>query len=130
MTSNSSKSKFRNDNDYSMSDILQEFEELLRLKEYYSQGNIDIYKASFKQIREALGKEYVDNIDEKITRWLNVTKVEYFYNKLPVVLYFEAKMLFRDGYFEAVVSMSRIIGNDLCRNSNENFSSFRYCSRN
>lgn len=69
---------------------------------------------SFSQIKEALGDEYVKNIDEKIERWINVTKVEYFYNKLPIVPYFEAKMLFRDGYFESVVSMCRIICEMIC----------------
>jgi hypothetical protein len=99
---------------YSMSDILQEFEELLRLRDYYAQGNKVMHDTSFSQIKEALGDEYAKNIDEKIERWVNVTKVEYFYNKLPIVPYFEAKMLFRDGYFESVVSMCRIICEMIC----------------
>jgi len=97
-----------------MSDILQEFEELLRLREHYFQRNKEMFDASFGQIKKALGSEYVDNIDEKIQRWINVTKVEYFYNKPPVIPYFEAKMLFRDGYFESVIAMSRIICEMIC----------------
>lgn len=97
-----------------MSDILQEFEELLRLREHYFRGDKLMHDASFDQIKKALGSEYVDNIDEKIVRWINVTKAEYFYNKPPVIPYFEAKMLFRDGYFESVVSMSRIICEMIC----------------
>lgn len=97
-----------------MNDILQEFEELLRLREFYFQNNKEMHDATFSQIKEALGNEYIENIDEKIERWVNSTKIEYFYNKPPVVPYFEAKMLFRDGYFESVISICRIICEMIC----------------
>lgn len=97
-----------------MSDILQEFEELIRIREHFDRSDRISHDGAFNDIKKALGDEYIANIEEKIERWISVTKVEYFLNKPPVVPYFEAKMLFRDGYFESVVSMCRIICEMIC----------------
>lgn len=97
-----------------MKKILQEFEHLLRLREFNSAGNKLLEQKAYSEVKSSLGKEYIDNIDEKILRWINVTKAEYFLDKKSVETYLEAKMLFRDGFFKAGISVCRTICEMIC----------------
>jgi len=67
-----------------------------------------------QSIRKDLSCEYLDNLDKKIERWVNITNYTYFESKKPVVYYIEAKMLYRDGFFEAAISMARSICEMIC----------------
>lgn len=88
--------------------ILQEFEYLLKAKSSHS--DTEKYNRHFKEIKEALGNEYLDNLDEKIERWIKVTHYEMFSESNPVKFYFQAKMLYRDGFYEAAI----VIGRSIC----------------
>jgi len=97
-----------------MKQILQEFEHILRLREFISTGDKLRQKQAYNEVKESLGNEYVDNIDEKILRWISATKAEYFLDKKSVETYFEAKMLYRDGFFRGCISVCRTICEMVC----------------
>lgn len=88
--------------------ILQEFEYLLKAKSAHS--NAEKFKKYFEKIKQDLGAEYLDNIDEKIQRWIESTHYEMFADSKPVQFYIQAKMLYRDGFYEAAI----IIGRSIC----------------
>ena len=95
-------------------DIVSDFEELLKLKNFQRDNEKKPYECTYEQISRSLSNEYVENIDEKIRRWLIVTHVLYFKDVVPVKFYLQAKMLFRDGFYEAAITSSRSICEMIC----------------
>ncbi len=95
-------------------DIVSDFEELLKLKEFQRDNEKKPYECTYEQISKSLSNEYVENIDEKIRRWLSVTHFLYFEDVVPVKFYLQAKMLFRDGFYEAAITISRSICEMIC----------------
>ncbi len=96
-------------------DYISEFEELLKLKDFSKNSKMKMpFDCTYECIAKALQDEYVDNINEKIKRWVNVTHVMYFKNVKPVEYYFQAKMLYRDGFYEASIILSRTVCELIC----------------
>ncbi len=95
-------------------DILEEFEPLLEARAAAKSGNHQVYERLLQEIEQELGDEYVANIHRKIERWLEVTVVQYFYDRRPVQFYFQAKMLYRDGFYEAAIMLCRSISEMIC----------------
>jgi hypothetical protein len=91
--------------------ILSEYEYLLRIKDAGSKKQHDKF---LDQIRKDLSGEYLDNLDKKIERWVDVTNYMYLESNKPVEFYIQAKMLYRDGFFEASIQMSRSICEMIC----------------
>lgn len=94
--------------------IVQEYEELIGALGAYTRGDKPSYDSFVDDIRRDLSKEYNGNIDEKIQRWIEVTRVQYFHKARPVDFYIQAKMLYRDGFFEAAIMMCRSTAEMTC----------------
>ncbi len=92
--------------------ILQEFDYLLKAKS--ANSNVKKYNLYLEQIKRALGNEYLDNLDEKIERWIDSTRYEMFSDCKPVQFYFQTKMLYRDGFYEAAIVVGRSICEMFC----------------
>ena len=73
-------------------DIISDFEELFKLKEFYKDNKKEPYECTYELISHSLKNEYIDNIDSKIERWINISHVLYFKDVSPVKFYFQAKM--------------------------------------
>lgn len=95
-------------------DIISDFEELFRLKEFHKDKKKEPYECTYEQISHSLKNEYIENIDSKIERWVNISNVLYFKDVAPVKFYLQAKMLFRDGFYEAAITISRSICEMIC----------------
>lgn len=98
------------DNDY-----ISEFEELIKLKEFSKKQEFKIpYDCTWELISKALENEYFENINDKIKRWVDVTHVMYFEEVRSVKYYFQSKMLYRDGFYESSIALSRSISEMVC----------------
>jgi len=99
--------------------IILEYEELFKIKKFYEEMKKDSkmqmpFECTYERLKDDLKNQYTENIGEKISRWINITKVPYFYDVLPVRFYIQAKMLYRDGFYEAAISVSRSICEMIC----------------
>lgn len=94
--------------------IIAEYEELVKMKEFYFEKKKEPFECTYQAILKALQKEYTANLGEKLNRWVNITNARYFKNSMPVAYYFQAKMLFRDGYYEATITLARSICEMIC----------------
>lgn len=108
--------------------IIEEYEYLLGALGAFCRGDKESYDSFIDDIRQDMSKEYNQNIDEKILRWIEVTRIKSFHRAQPVYSYIQAKMLYRDGFFEAAIMMSRstaeMVCYDLLRTVNHPFGSF------
>lgn len=95
-------------------EIISDFEELFKLREFHKDKKRLPFECTYEQISRTLKNEYVENIDDKIERWMNISHVLYFKKALSVRFYLQAKMLFRDGFYEAAITMSRSICEIIC----------------
>lgn len=94
--------------------IIAEFEELLKVKEFHKEGNWLALDNTHQAILKALSLEYNGNLKNKVDRWINVTNARYFQYSLPVTYYFQSKMLYRDGFYEAAIILTRSICEMIC----------------
>ncbi len=94
--------------------IISDFEELFKLKEFSEKKEKVPYENTYEQIVRSIKIEYEATIDKKVKRWVNISHVLYFKNVLPVKYYLQAKMLFRDGFYESAITMSRSICEMIC----------------
>lgn len=94
---------------------ISEFEELLKIKDFSQNREMKMpFYCTYELIAKALKEEYVETIDEKIKRWVDATHVLYFENVKPVTYYLQAKMLYRDGFYEASIVLSRSVCEMIC----------------
>ncbi|MCK9320024.1 hypothetical protein [Methanoculleus sp.] len=105
---------------------ISEFEELLKLRIFAEIPNSRVPFENTKEIiSKALINEYIGNIEEKINRWVSVTCIPFFKEAKPIKYYFQSKMLFRDGFYESAIALSRsiceMICYDLIKNNNHPF---------
>jgi len=94
--------------------ILQEYEYLLGASGAAARGDGQSYESFFADIREDVSGEYGGNLDDKIRRWVDVTRAQYWRQSQSVEFYTQAKMLYRDGFYEATIMMSRSICEMIC----------------
>ena len=95
--------------------IIEEFEELIKLFDFFVKKKKVAYENTLERISNALKTEYADSINEKIIRWAEVTRFQYFQESTPVKFYLQAKMLYRDGYFESAIMITRSICEMICQ---------------
>lgn len=88
---------------------ISEFEELLKIKEFHEKKMKMPFDCTYEQIAKSLKREYNENITEKINRWIDITHIPYFENVISVTYYLQAKMLYRDGFYEAAIMLTRSI---------------------
>jgi hypothetical protein len=94
--------------------ILQEYEYLFGAAKAQSQNKRENAESFINDIRKDLSGEYNDNIDEKIQRWIDVTRIHMFFESRPVEFFIQTKMLYRDGFFEATIMMGRSVCEMVC----------------
>jgi hypothetical protein len=94
--------------------ILQEYELLIGANLARTRGDQESYESFLNDIQKDLNEEYIGNLDEKIDRWLDVTRIMHFRNERPVELYMQAKLLYRDGFYEAAIMFSRSTAEFIC----------------
>ncbi|QXU42847.1 hypothetical protein [Pedobacter sp. D749] len=98
-----------------MNELFTEFEELLKIQEFSLKKELRIaYLCTYEKIAKALKDEYSENIDDKVNRWVEVTKLQYFEKVAPITYFFQAKMLYRDGFYESSIMLSRSISEMVC----------------
>lgn len=99
--------------------IISEYEELLKIQEFSKLRKVDAkmqmpFECTYERLKNDLKNQYIENIDEKISRWISLTKIPYFHDVLPVRFYIQTKMLYREGFYEASISVSRSICEMIC----------------
>lgn len=98
-----------------MDELLSEFEDLLKIRKFGTVKRLQVpYLCTYEKISKALKDEYQENIDDRVSRWIDVTHVQYFENVKPVTYYFQAKMLYRDGFYESAIMLCRSISEMIC----------------
>jgi len=104
-----------------------EYEELVKAKMFFIQGQREFHDFTFEKIKKGLGSEYLENINEKIERWIDITIFEHFQKVRPVEYYILVKMLYRDGFYESAIitirSICEIICYDILKNMKHPFGS-------
>lgn len=99
---------------YTPETIIADYEELVKVKEFHMRKAWEPLNCTRQKILKDLEREFVGNIGDKIDRWVTVTNARYFKYAPGVLFYFQAKMLYRDGYYEAAISVSRSICEMIC----------------
>lgn len=94
--------------------LLHEYENLLRAEHARMSGNNEGYSSLIEEIRKDVSGEYNSNIDEKIERWITVTRAMMWKKSQSVEFYIQAKMLYRDAFFEATIMMTRSVCEMIC----------------
>jgi len=94
--------------------ILEDFEQLLEARHALLQGDQKRYDMIAEDIEKELAAEYCTQLPKKIHRWVDATVVQYFEDSPPVRFYIQAKMLFRDGFYEATVMLCRAAAEMIC----------------
>lgn len=95
-------------------EILEDYEPLLDLKAAFEAGNRPAFDGVLRELADELANEYRTKIEEKVCRWATATVVLRFYDRPPVRAYIQAKMLYRDGFYEATIMVSRSIAEMIC----------------
>lgn len=99
--------------------IVSDYEELFKFKKFAQNRNESslkkrAYECTYERLKNDLKNQYSENLDDKINRWLDISQVQYFQDVLPITFYIQAKMLYRDGFYEAAISVSRSICEMIC----------------
>ena len=99
--------------------ILSEYEEILKVRKLSEERKTDAkmqtpFECTYERLKNDLKNQYVENIDDKISRWVSVTKTPYFQDTIPVRFYIQAKMLYREGFYEAAINVTRSICEMIC----------------
>jgi hypothetical protein len=95
-------------------EILEDYELLLELRAAYERRNRPAYDGILRELTQELADEYRAKIDDKVRRWASATVVLRFYDRPPARAYIQAKMLYRDGFYEATIMVSRSIAEMIC----------------
>ena len=95
-------------------EILEDYEPLLELRAALEAGNHPAVDGVLRELADELANEYRTKIEEKVRRWATATVVLRFYDRSPVRAYIQAKMLYRDGFYEATIMVSRSIAEMIC----------------
>ncbi|SMG51697.1 hypothetical protein [Sphingobacterium psychroaquaticum] len=99
--------------------IISDYEELFKIKDFGKKRKEDAFfqqafDCTYERLKNDLKNQYSENLEDKVNRWLNISKVQYFQDVLPISFYIQAKMLFRDGFYEASINISRSICEVIC----------------
>jgi hypothetical protein len=94
--------------------IICEYEQLIKIKEFHRDNEWDAYRWTYQRVIKDIEREYMGSIKEKLNRWVSITNARHFKNAPGVLFYFLAKMLFRDGYYEAGIAVARSICEMVC----------------
>lgn len=99
----------------SIMELISEYEDLLKIKDFHSNKSMRMpMLCTREKIAKGLKYEYSENIDEKIDRWIDITNILYFESAKCIPYYFQAKMLYRDGFYESAIMLTRSICEMTC----------------
>lgn len=99
--------------------IVSDYEELFKIRLFSAKKNqeplmMKAFECTYERLKNDLKNQYAENVDDKINRWIDVSRVQYFQDLVPVSFYIQAKMLYRDGFYEAAISVARSICEMIC----------------
>lgn len=94
--------------------ILMEYEYLFGALRAIARGDQQSLGSFLTDIRADVSGEYQANLDQKIERWLDVTRAEYWKRSPCVEFYIQAKMLYRDAFYEATIMTARSVCEMVC----------------
>ena len=94
--------------------IVSDYEELIKVKEFHGAKNYLAQECTYQSILKTLQSDFDTKIKDKLDRWISISNARYFKYSKPVINYFQAKMLYRDGYYEAAITLSRAICEMIC----------------
>jgi hypothetical protein len=95
-------------------EILEDHEPLLELRDAYDAADWTAFHGLVRELSEDLANEYRAKIQEKVCRWATATGALRFYDRPPARAYIQAKMLYRDGFYDATIMVSRSIAEMIC----------------
>jgi hypothetical protein len=96
-------------------EYISDFEDLIKIKTFHANPEMKMaYDCTYEKIAKALKDEYAQNINDKINRWVGITNVQYFEDVKCIIYYFQAKMLYRDGFYESAIMLARSISEMTC----------------
>ncbi|WP_143393242.1 hypothetical protein [Fimbriiglobus ruber] len=95
-------------------EILEDYEPLLDLNAAFESRNRPAFDGILHGLADELANEYRAKIEEKVRRWATATRVGWFYDRAPVRAYIQVKMMYRDGFYEATIMVSRSIAEMIC----------------
>jgi len=92
--------------------VIVDYENLLRARRFRT---ADARRAAiFDEIRADVSGEYNSNLDQKIERWIDVTRTAMWKDTRSVRCYIQAKMLYRDAFYEAAIMAVRSVCELVC----------------
>lgn len=95
-------------------EVLEDFELLLQARDALASGNPSAYEEISAEIGRELAAEYKTQLDKKVRRWVEATVVSRFFDRGPVRYYTQAKMLYRDVFYEATIMLCRSTAEMIC----------------
>src|SRR5438105_4939497 len=94
--------------------ILEDYEPLLELRGAFERRDKQAFEGILEEICSELADEYRAQIKDKVNRWASATVVLHLYDTAPCRAYVQAKMLYRDGFYEATIMVARSIAEMVC----------------
>lgn len=94
--------------------VIEDYEPLAEIREAFHAGAREVFERTLRSLADELASEYRANIEEKICRWATSTIVLRFYDRPPPRAYIQAKMLYRDGFYEATIMVARSTAEMVC----------------
>jgi hypothetical protein len=95
-------------------EAIWEYEELLKAKRFLNESQDQYFENTIEKIKKGLGTEYINNINDKIRRWIDITNYEHFIKAKSVDNYILIKMLYRDGFYQSAIITARGICEMIC----------------
>lgn len=95
-------------------EIIEDYEPLIELRQAFQHGDQSTFDGVLTEISTDLADEYRANIEDKVKRWTEATVELRFEDVAPTRAYIQAKMLYRDGFYEATIMVARSIAEMFC----------------
>jgi hypothetical protein len=95
-------------------EVIEDYEPLLELRAAFENGDKQAFEGVLEEISTELADEYRVKIDDKVKRWASATVALRFEDAAPTRVYIQAKMLYRDGFYEATIMVARSIAEMFC----------------
>jgi hypothetical protein len=93
--------------------VIIDYENLLRARALGSASDARL-PGVLEEIRKDVSGEYAANLEQKIERWIDVTRASMWRDAKAVRFYVQAKMLYRDAFYEAAIMMARSVCEIVC----------------
>lgn len=95
-------------------DMIEDYELLFELKRASEAREAKAFEGTLAEIGDELVAEFRAQLKDKILRWAKSTVVPRFQDRAPTRTYIQAKLLYRDGFYEATILVCRSIAEMIC----------------